>query len=306
MSPVSALHGGGWQGTSVPHIAGEGYDPEFEYYMARLGMRFRCSVCGRMHHPGKKSWRNCFVKVASLVNDCLFRDNILWEMSKFLDKCTLTVGLPDKRLVRILLKGERAFRIAGKMAGWLAKKYAARLGFDTQEFTKRRAYLDNPQALYLKISDPFRMLVKADCFVNLAKAYAEMVETANRLILKAVEKLPDAKVEEIIRNRDGGITEVNVGGLLLPGSVLEEVFSEAKRVGHRSRGEYVSVTFYQVDESLSYAVIYRELYRIKCARNVKVSGGWILASREGVIAELSPEEASLDISALIVKHSGSS
>lgn len=309
MPSISALHEGGEPGTPAPgKTVGEIYDPEFEYHMARFGMRFRCGVCGRTHHPNKKPWHNCFVKVASLVNSYLFRDNIFYEMSKCLDKCMLIAGLSDKRLVRILLKGRRAFQIAREIAGWLAEKYAARLGFDTQEFVRRGAYLDSPEVLYMKILDPFKMLVKPDYFINLAKVYAEMVETANRLILEAVEKLPDAKVEDVTRSRDdGSITEVNIGGLLLPGNViLENIFSRTKGGGHQStREEYVNIKFYQVDESLSYAVIYRELYVIRRARNVEVSGSWALASREGVIAELSPEEAALDISSLIAKYSGS-
>jgi hypothetical protein len=35
------------------------YDGEAELVKARLGLRFRCAICGKLHDPTKNAWRRC-------------------------------------------------------------------------------------------------------------------------------------------------------------------------------------------------------------------------------------------------------
>jgi hypothetical protein len=41
----------------------ENYDGEAELVKAKLGLKFKCAICGRIHDPAGKVWRRCLRKV---------------------------------------------------------------------------------------------------------------------------------------------------------------------------------------------------------------------------------------------------
>jgi hypothetical protein len=43
------------------------YDPEMEFAKARLGLKFRCAVCGGNHYPQGGAWRRCAPKIPPVV-----------------------------------------------------------------------------------------------------------------------------------------------------------------------------------------------------------------------------------------------
>ncbi len=43
------------------------YDGEQELMKAKLGLKFRCIICGRVHNPSKNSWRKCTPKIEKII-----------------------------------------------------------------------------------------------------------------------------------------------------------------------------------------------------------------------------------------------
>ncbi|MEM1723927.1 MAG: hypothetical protein QXX87_03470 [Candidatus Jordarchaeales archaeon] len=282
------------------------FDPHFERLMARLGMSFRCSVCGRRH---ESDWNACYGKAIKIIDQYLLMENVLQMITCVRKLKEMGESEGDnpagnfwsifnplsQRVAPVLLRGVAGLNVAIKVASEVAAEYAASFGVKAEELV---SYLEDPwrfreNFLSNAIID-FTLLVDLPSMVNLVKKYAEVVEAVNKRILEAVEALPEARVEEVKRSKNGYISMVKFGGLTLPSKVIIKcIFPSVFEADLPVR----RVSLLQVDEGLKHAVVWRSLGKRK-----QVKKGWLLVSRSRVVAELSKEEAKLDISTLVSKY----
>ncbi len=261
--------------SSLPN-RGVACDPETEVLKSSLGAVFRCGVCGRLHNPEKRKWRECLGRVLSLF-------------------CSITsMCKHDVPEVLVALKGQEAFKA-------LAAKYL-------------RAREPNFSNLDLVVNPAGTLRAVLRC-MDLYEAESQVLREALEKLpdKKKVTLLEYA--DSNVEDERTEIVKVGIGEMVFDGRQLCRVLFRVGRlpptVVRKAKGDYrsgraccatilsrIETVLCQISRDVKYAVVRRDF--IKCEKIL--SSKFFLVDRSGRYVQISNSEAEEPIALLVKRY----
>jgi len=222
------------------------YDGEQELMKAKLGLKFRCIICGRTHDPTKNVWEKCFKRAK--------------EMYKIFDKtCFDTINLRKYRIT----KGTE-----------VVKKLSDRYCFEIKIYDSDFELLTIPK----KVQERYRRALEW-CKAGIAVLKKELNKLPD--IPTIVNNATHGKYGEfdklVINGNEYDASEILEYIFCSPtGSWSSSNIS----------GKYFSATnysIYKVDKNLKYALVQRRDSQYKKGHLIGLKKSYYLASRKGYV-----------------------